>query len=126
MFNFKKKTSIFKKITFIEILVVISIIIIFSSIISTTNLFMKKEVFSGKLIRKYEINAGKYEPYLMLDIQDKFGNILPYCNNDDFIESKHESFSMHAQLIEGNSYLFEIKGYRYYKIYPNVISATPQ
>lgn len=116
------------KITLIEILIILSIFaVIFSLTFKGCNSgYSQVETFDAQVLRKYEVNSGKFTVYRVDVRRSNSSFVETLTNEDDWFQKKYNSATLHANLIETNWYRFETRGVRNerWSHFPNIITST--
>lgn len=119
-----------KAFTLIELLVVIALLVIFASLTlkgcGFGSGYSQTDVFDAEVLRKYEVHQGNGTIF-RVDVRKSNTTFVETLNNiDDVFQGKHNSATLHSNLLETNWYRFETRGVRNerWSNFPNIMNAT--
>lgn len=125
-----------KGFTLIELLIVLAIIFILAAILlggvrGCNSGYRTINTFTAEVVRKYEVNVpygddGTRTVYRVDVRQPNSEFVETLTNEDDYWQNKHNSATIHGNLIEHRWYQFTTRGVRdeYWSYFPNIMSAT--
>ncbi len=116
--------------TLIELLVVIAIIVVLIALIASSfgnwGSYGHVETFTAKVIRKYEFHTGETTDF-RVDIKKVGATTIDTIKNcDDIFQSKYNSATIQANLLDQHWYSITVRGERqeYWSGFPNIMSIS--